>query len=197
MQLSIRDASRFVIGAAIIRDMAVKNTPGSAITFENVAAISLRDGNDGQTLRASIEKVADHESSWFRNTPPHTLTTDRVMQTRALEVRTLNDCNLAVLGALDLGPSAAKGDADAKEKLQSRLQAAVRSIDGIPGSTTERRALMQSLKTDTGLAVGDPAFMAQELKTAQKQYLDNFREERLAAYTTPALDRSEDLDFGM
>lgn len=197
MQVSIRDASRYVIGAAVIRDMAIKNNPNSPITFENVVAMSLRDGNDGQTLRASIEKIADHESSWFRNTPPHTLTTERVLRTREQEVRTLNDCNLAVLTTLEVGPWAIAGKPEAKETLQKSLQAAVRAIDEIPGSTAERRALLQLLKADTGQIIGDPVFMAQELKTAQKQYLDNFREERLAAYTTPSLDRNDDLDSGM
>ena len=197
MQLSIRDASRFVIGAAIIRDMATQNTPESAITFENVAEMALRDNADGKNLRSSIEKLADQEGAWFRSTPPHALATERVMQTRAQELRTLNDSNLAVLATLEFGPEALAGTPEAREALQGRLQAAIRAIDEMPGSTTERRALLDSLKGQTGDALGDPAFMAQQLRTAQKVYLDNFREERLAAYTNPSLERSDDLDFGM
>lgn len=197
MQLSIRDASRFVIGAAIIREMAVKSTPESAITFDNVSAMALREGADGQSLRSSIEKLAEQESAWFRGTPPHTLSTERVMQTRAQEVRTLNDTNLAVLATLEFGPEAASGKQEAQEALQARLQSAIRAIDEMPGSTTERRALLESLKSQTGDALGDSAFMAQQLKSAQKVYLDAFREERLAAYALPSLQRSEDLDFGM
>lgn len=196
MQLSIRDASRFVIGAAIICDMASKNTPESAITIGNVSTMALRD-SDGQTLRSSIEKLADQESAWFRSTPPHTLATERVMQTRALEARTLNASNLASLTTLEFGASATTGNPVAEEVLQTRLQAAVRAIDEMPGSTSERKALLQSLKTETTLAHGDASVMAQQLRAAQKTYLDNFRQERLAAYTNPSLDRSDDLDFGM
>jgi hypothetical protein len=43
--------------------------------------MALRDGADGQNLRSSIEKLADQEGAWFRSTPPHTLATERVMQT--------------------------------------------------------------------------------------------------------------------
>jgi hypothetical protein len=196
MQPSIRDLSRFVIGGAVIRDMAARNTPGSTITFENVAEMASREGVDGQNLRSSIEKVADQESSWFRSTPPHTLATERVMQTRAQEVHTLNQSALAVLTAIEFGPDAAKGDPAAREVLQTRLQAAIRAIDEMPGSTTERRALLDSLKGQISETHGDPSFMAQQLKTAQKVYLDAFREERLAAYTSPSLPRSDDLDFG-
>jgi hypothetical protein len=196
MQLSIRDTSRFVIGAAIIRDMATRNTPGSTITFEQVAEMASRDSVDGQNLRSSIEKIADQESSWLRSTPPHTLATERVMQTRAQEVHTVNESNIAVLSALEFGVDAAKGDPAARDALQTRLQAAIRAIDEMPGSTTERRALLDSLKGQISETHGDPAFMTQQLKTAQKVYLDAFREERLAAYTSPSLPRSNDLDFG-
>jgi len=196
--LSIREASRFVIGAAIIRDMALKATPDSGITFENVATMALRDGADGQSLRSSIDKLADQEGAWFRSTPPHTLSTERVMQTRAQEVRTLNESNLAVLATLEFGPDAAAGKPEAREALQGRLQAAIRAVDEMPGSTTERRALLGSLRNQTSDALGgDSTFMAQQLQRAQKVYLDRFREERLAAYTTPSLDRSDDLDLGM
>ena len=196
MQLSIRDISRYVVGSAIIREMAARNTPGSTITFENVTEMASRGDIDGQNLRASIEKIADQESSWFRSTPPHTLATERVMQTRAQEVHTLNESNLAVLSALEFGPDAAKGNPAAREALQTRLQAAIRAIDEMPGSTTERRALLDSLKGQISETHGDPAFMSAQLKTAQKVYLDAFREERLAAYTSPSLPRSDDLDFG-
>jgi hypothetical protein len=197
MQLPIRDASRFVIGAAIIRNMAAKSQPDNPVTFENVASLALREGSDGQSLRSSIEKLADQEGVWFRSTPPHTLATDRVMQTRTQEVHTLNETNLAALATIEFGADAAAGNAAAKDALQSRLQAAVEAIDKMPGSTTERRTLLDSLRVQTSEAHGDPAFMTQELRAAQKSYLDRFREERLAAYTSPSLERSDDLDFGM
>lgn len=195
MQLSIQEVSRFVIGAAIIREMAANGAQKSEVTFSNVADMALRESDDGRNLRASIETVANNEASWFRSTPPHVLATERVMQTRLQEVKTLNYSNLAVLATLELGAEA--GKQDAKEVLQIHLQAAVRAIDEMPGSTAERRSLLRSMKADTCLANGDPSFMSEQLKIAQKEYLENFRQERLAPYALPVLQRSEDLDFDM
>ena len=196
MQLSIRDASRFVIGAAILREMANKNAPEAVATFDNVASMALRPGADGTSLSASIEKLADQEAAWFRSTPPHTLATDRVMHTRTQEVGTLNASNLAVFATIACGPDALAGQPQATVSLQGRLQAAMQAIDQMPGSTTERRQVLQSLTSDTIAAVGDPAFMTQQLNTAQKVYLERFREERLAAYAKPSPGPTDEPELG-
>lgn len=195
MQLSIRDASRFVVGAAIIRDMALKNSPSASITFDNVAAASLRQGQDGDGLRASIEKLADQESSWFRSTPPHTLATDRVMRTRAQEMATLNGLNAAVLATFQHGHEAVAGDPRALSALQDSYQSAIRAVDEMPGSTTERRTMLETLKAQCAEACGDSTFAEEELNQAQRTYLQRMMDERLSAYRTPSLERSDDLDL--
>lgn len=197
MELSIKDASRFVIGAAIIRDMAITNSPESKITFDNVALAALQRSPEGQDMHASIDRLADQEGAWFRSTPPHTLATERVMQTRAQEIDTLNKANLAAMATLSYGAEAAAGNAEASALLQESYQAAIRSIDEMPGSTNDRRMLLGALKEqaiETGI---DAGFVTNELNTAQKAYLENMMNERLAVYQNPATDRSADLDNGI
>jgi len=179
-----------------MRDMALQNAAGGsgAVTFEHVAEMAARPTTDGQTMRSSIEKLADREESWFRSTPSHALATDKVMNTRVLELRTLNDTNLAFLAALEFGPEAAADRASAAaESLQARLQASVRSIDSMPGSTKERSSQLQYLRTQLVSGDADAAFMDAQLGQAQRVYLDHFRQERLAIYTS--LPRSDDLDL--
>lgn len=197
MQLSIRDASRFVIGAAIIRDMTMKNSPEAGITFENVSVAALRGDSDSVKLRLSITKLADQEAHWFRSTPPHMLSTERVMHTRVQEMQTLNNCHLAALATLEFGAAAAAGSLDAKDSLQASYQAAIQSIDEMPGSTTERRGLFQTLKAQGIEAHGDSDFILTELNLAQEVYLKNMMTERLSAYQTPSHERSDDLDLSM
>jgi hypothetical protein len=195
MQLSIRDASRFMIGTAIIREMATKNSPDATITFDAVSTAALREGGDGKDLRASISKLADQEAGWFRSTPLHVLASDRVMQTRAHEMNAINSMQLAALSTLEFGAEASAGRPEAKEALQASLQAAVRAIDTMPGSTTERRGMLQALEGQSIEASGNASFISGELTTAQKVYLDAMMAERLAVYENPSHDRSDDLDM--
>lgn len=197
MQLSIKDASRFVIGAAIIRDMAITNAPESTITFDNVALAALRSGADGQDMRSSIDRLAEQEAAWLRSTPPHTLATERVMHTRAQEIDTLNKSNLAAMATLAFAADAAAGDPQARETLQDAYQAAIRAIDEMPGSTNDRRALLGALKEQAIEASGNAVFVSDELGTAQKTYLETMMTERLAAYQNPPAERGHDLDHGM
>lgn len=197
MQLSIQDASRFVIGAAIIRDMTIRNSPESGITFDNVTVAALREGTDGQDLRTSISKLADQEAAWFRSTPPHVLSTDKVMHSRGQELSTLNNTHLAVLATLEYGASAIDGSPDAVSQLQDSYQAALQAIDEMPGSTTERRNLLQTLYDQCFEASGDADFTNGQLHVAQKSYLERMMAERLAAYELTPHERSDDIDLGM
>lgn len=185
MQLSIRDASRFVIGAAIITDMALAGAPDSGITFEQVADAALRDGIDGDDLRTSISKLAEQEEAWFRGTPPHTLASARVMQTRRQEMQTLNDTNLAGLATLAFGAEAAAGDPVARQELHDSYENAIRSIDRMPGASSERRGLLQALKAEVADAGGGHPLVNATFDAAQKTYLEQLMSERLAAYQTP------------
>ena len=139
-QLSIRDASRFIIGAAIIREMAMAKSPGATLGIDEIAAASLRQDEDGAGLRTSILKLADKEAHWFRSTLSHVLATERVVETREQELGVLNNINLAALTALEFGPQAAAGDVAANTALHS-----AGAIGGIPGSPTPPSGMLQSL----------------------------------------------------
>jgi hypothetical protein len=195
MQLSIRDASRYVTGMAILREMTNASTPLAFVTFDNVAAAASRTDKEGENLRAAIERLADQESEWFRTTPPHTLTSDRVMRTREHEVRTLNNIQLAALATVEWAARGAKNKDAAASALQPSYQAAIQSIDKMPGSVDERRALLRALEMQTAEASGAPAFVRGELKTAERTYLEQAMDERMAAYRTPSVDDGESVDL--
>lgn len=193
--VSIRDASRFVIGAAIVRDMAIQNSPGTNITFANVADAATRPGSDGANLRSSIDRLADQEASWLRSTPPHTLATDRVMRTRQQETIMLNSVNMAVLMTIEYGKGASEGDPSASKKLQEGFQKAIRAIDEMPGSTAERRGLLDLFKDQVVQASENRRYIGVALDTAQHAYLDTMMAERLSAYQPKTPSRTDDNDY--
>lgn len=193
MQLSIRQASRFVIGAAMMRAKAIEASGNTGITFESVALASMRSNADGAKLRQSIETLADQESSWLKNNPPHTLATDRVLQSRQAELKTFRSINTAVIATAELAGPAQAGDEDAEKGLREHLVSALGVIDQTPGSTPDRRNLLASLKAQVALA-GPADFMTSMMKSAEGEYAERFRAERLARYMTPPLERSEDFD---
>ncbi len=179
----------------MLRDKALKANPIAGITFDNVAVAAMRDDADGQGLRATIARLADQQAEWFRSAQPHTRASDRVIQTRASEVRTLNSMNTALLAAMEFGKSAAAGDQPALISLREELQASVRAIDEMAGSTTERRALLRSLSEDCAEASGDVSFVEEQLAVVQQAYLTQMMEERLSRYDGPPKEPSEGFDF--
>jgi|GEM_PF-2897174 len=192
-QLSIRDASRFIIGAAIIREMAMAKSPGATLGIDEIAAASLRQDEDGAGLRTSILKLADKEAHWFRSTLSHVLATERVVETREQELGVLNNINLAALTALEFGPQAAAGDVAANTALQESLLEAVRAVDKARVSTTEKKGFLMTILHQTAEASGDADFSQRAMAIAQRAYLEDFQNERMSAYENPA--RSDDLDL--
>jgi len=184
-----------MIGAEIMLDMTLKHSPDSVITFDNVVKIALGNNEAGEKLRASIEQVADREMTWFRSTPSHILTTDRVMETRSKEVQAFELSNRAVFTALISGQDALEGKAEAREKLQSHLEAAIEAIDEIHSEPRVRRKLLTSFQSQLNEAIGDEVFVKRELRIAEKSYLDRFREKRLAAYMHPSPEQNDDFDM--
>lgn len=108
--LSIREASRFVIGATMMRAKAIEASGNAGITFDNVAHAALRADADGDKLRMSIETLADRESGWLRSTPPHILKTERVMQSREAEIRTFTAISAAVVATVEFADDASAGN---------------------------------------------------------------------------------------
>lgn len=193
MQLPIREASRFVIGAAMMRAKAIEASGNAGITFDNVALAALREGADGEKLRLSIETLADQESGWMRSTPPHVLKTERVLQSREAEVRTFTAISAAVVATVELADDASAGNTQAHQTLHGKYMDAFRSIEETPGSTQDRRQL-KSLLRDQALAMTtESEFVGTALKSAETAYLEADADAILSRYDT--LDRSDDFDM--
>lgn len=194
MQLSIREASRFVIGAAMMRAKTIEASGNTGITFENVALAALRDSADGQKLRQSIETLADQESGWFRSTPPHVLKSERVLQSRESEVRTFTAISAAVVSTVELADQAANGDSEAKQDLHNKYVEAFHAIDGTPGSTQDRRQLETVLREQTTTVTEHKDFILTSLKEAETAYLDAGAAAILSRYDK-SVDRSNDFEM--
>lgn len=193
MQLSIREASRFFIGAAILRARAIEASGNAEITLDNVAVASLRDGSDGKKLRLSIDKLADEEESWMRSTPPHTLKTERVIQSREAEIRTFTAINAAVIATLELEEQAIRGEPAASAQLHKKYMTAFEAIDSTPGSTQDRRQLKELLASQTSTISVDSSFVTKELRKADKAYTQAVEAAILSRYVK--LERSDDFDM--
>lgn len=194
MQLSIRDASRFVIGAGLMRQKAIEASGNPAISFENVAQAALREGPDGQKIRQTIDTLADQESAWLRNTPPHTLNSDRVMQSRAAEISAFTAIHRAVIStvAFDAAPPAEKGAAETE--LRQSLLHVLEAIDNTPGSRADREGLLSNLRDQVVAVAGDGDFMKRALRDSEQAYLAADLDKTFARYANPSLSRSEGLD---
>lgn len=192
---SIRDASSFVIGAYILRERALQADSTSGVTIENIATAAL--GENGPLLRSSIETLASAESAWLRDTPPHKLTTDRVLQTRSQEIGALNTINLSVIATQVHENAARAGDVSAKGTLRDQYQAAAKAVTEMPGSANERRNLWQKMQDGCLEIAADPAFVQEQINNAQRDYVERMRMERLAAYEAPEHEPSSDLDLSL
>jgi hypothetical protein len=194
MQLSIRDASRFVIGAGLMRERAIEASGNPAISFENVAQAALREGPDGQKVRQTIDTLAEHESAWLRSTPPHTLRTDRIMQSRAAEANAFTAIHCAVISAIAFEVAPPTEKPHAESGLRQSLTRAIDAIDHTPGSRADREGLLGSLRYQVVSAASDGDFMKQALRQSEQAYLAAELDKTFARYTKPSLSRSEDLN---
>ncbi|MFK0093879.1 hypothetical protein [Pseudomonas sp. NPDC090592] len=194
MQLSIRDASRFVIGAGSMRERAIAASGNPAISLENVAQAALREGPDGQKIRQTIDTLAEQESAWLRNTPPHTLSTDRVMQSRAAEVSAFTAIHRAVISSVAFEAAAASEKGEAETGLRQSLTGAIEAIDHTPGSRADREGLLANLRDQVLAVASDGDFMKRVLRQSEQAYLAADLDKTFARYANPSLPRSEDLD---
>jgi hypothetical protein len=196
IMLSIREASRFVIGGEILRREAMKASEGGrTITFDHVAAAALRPGEDGVKLRRSIETLADQESAWLRNTPPHTLKTDRVLQTREAEIRTFVAIHAAVVATIEHAEHASMQDENATRALHDAYQSAYAAIDVSPGSTQDREAYKGALHDQTIAATPYVNEVTSALDLAETAYLEAERDRILSKYDRNSLERSDDYEM--
>lgn len=195
MPLSIREASRFIIGAAMMRTRAIESSGNSAIGLDDIAQMALLPGPDGQKIRQSIATLADNDPGSLRHTPPHVLKTDRVLASRESEISTFRAIGSAVMCALSLSDLAFSGDADARAVMHTRFVDAYKLIDETPGSTQDRRQLEELLQVQA-IAAGykHPDAIAAALKEAESDYLDKDASEILSRYGK-SLEPSTDFDM--
>lgn len=194
MQLSIRDASRFVIGAGSMRERAIQASGNPAISFENVAQAALRGGPDGQKIRQTIDTLAEQESAWLRNTPPHILNSDRVMQSRTAEINAFTAIHRAVIRSVAFEAAGPGTKSDAETDLRQALTSAIEAIDNTPGSRSDREGLLGNLRDQVLSVASDDDFMKRALRQSEQAYLAADLDKTFARYANPSLSRSEGLD---
>jgi len=181
MHISILDASRFVVGAAVMRTNTLSSHPGGVpITLETVAMSAL--GSTGEKIRRAIGIFADEHSGSFRKTPPHTLMTDRVIQSRAAEVETLKAIGAALVSTIELAPKIAQDDALAKAELKAQFVKALQAIDETPGSAQERSQLQRSLLEQIEQATPHSVLAADLMHEADVAYREAVAAKVLAFY---------------
>lgn len=190
--LAIREVSRFVVGAALIRERAIQNAGNDKITVDDVAEIALAGTPEARGVLTSIGALADQEAAWFRNTPPHVMASERVAHSRIAEIETVSATHRAVVATVEHLADALAGDRAADSALRDALAGAVKAIDGAPGSAPERRHLLGSMRSGIELLAGEHAGAAiQMLHDADRAYMQQHAAEILARYQG-SLDKSDD-----
>lgn len=191
MSLSIREASRFVIGAAIMRTKAIEAS-NVAITIDNLATAAFREDADGEKLRHSIDILADGESGWLRNTPPHVLKTERVIEGREEEIRAFAAIHAATIATIEHASDASAGNTAAHQALHTAYMGAIEAIAANRGQISERRQLKALLHDQAQALTTEGEFVNSVLKEAESAYLTADFEATMAKYDQ--LDRSNDFD---
>lgn len=192
--LTIREASRFTIGAEILRREAMRHSEGQLVTFDHVAGAILRPDADGQKLRSALDTLADQESNWLRNTPPHTLKTDRVMQSREAEIRMFKGIGAAVIATIEHAEAASMQDSNAQRALHEAYLDALEAIDHSPGSAQDKLAMQESLKQQATAATGYGNEVIAALNLAETTYLEAEAEQSINRWNN-TLSRSNDFEL--
>jgi len=192
--MSIREASRVTIGAEILRREAMRHSSGQLVTFDHVAGALLRPDADGQKLRSALDTLADQESNWLRNTPPHTLKTDRVMQSREAEISTFTSIGAAVIATIEHAEAASMQDANAQSALHEAYQKALEAIDNSPGSGQDKLAMKESLQQQATSATEYGNEVISALSLAETALLEAQAEQSVNRWGN-TLTRSNDFDM--
>ncbi|WP_205299905.1 hypothetical protein [Pantoea sp. Tr-811] len=177
-----------------MQQKAIETSGNPAISFEHVAQAALRGGPDGQKIRQTIDTLAEHEAQWLRNTPPHTLKSDRVMQSRKAEVSAFTAIHQAVISTVAFEAAGPAEKPEAERGLHQALQGAYEAIDNSPGSRGDREGLLASMRDQVAACTSDDTFIQRTLRDSERTYLAADLDKTLARYNSPTLPRSEGLD---
>ena len=187
MRLSIRTVSRFVISAEILR-ARTSNAANQAVTFDYIVDAAQRADGKGEKVREALTALAARVDETLGSSAPHVLTTDRVMQTRAADIRVLKAVHGATMGLVAKG-----ADRPATPELERSLLHAVRTIDESGFSTGDRRAIHERLRTNSIVWVDDAEQSGLALlSAAERTYGEQFLEEKLSPYLKTPLPHSDD-----
>jgi hypothetical protein len=189
MQLSIRDASRFFVGAAMLRDQVAAST-GQEVSISEIGA-SILNG-DKLHLQETIDTLTKDEP--FRKTPPHILASERVIQTRHAECRASRSLHDTVLSAVEHGELARKNDTKARGALEEAAITALEHIDQAPGSVAERQQMLGELKRQMNMAADDPLFVSRLMSDAEHAYNEQYFNMRLEKYMLSPVEHSTEYD---
>ena len=192
MRLSIREVSRFVISAEILR---ARTSAGidQAVTFDYVVDSAQRPDPKGEKVRQALTALAAKIDPTLGNGAPHVLTTDRVMLGRAADIRVLRAIHGATLGLAEKG-----ADGPPTPELEKSLLHAVRTIDESGFTTGDRRAILERLRTAAIVWVDDAEQSGLELLSeAERKYGEQFLDEKLTPYLQTPLPRSDDNEPSM
>lgn len=192
--MSIREASRFTIGAEILRREAMRHSAGQLVTLDHVAGALLRPDADGQKLRSALDTLADQESTWLRNTPPHTLTTDRVMQSREAEISVFTKIGAAIIATIEHAEAASMQDVTAQRALHDGYLGALEAIDNSPGSSQDKLSMKEALTQQAKTATPYGNEVTAALNLAETALLEAQAEQSVNRWSN-SLPRSNDFDM--
>ena len=200
--LTIREASRFMIGATLLRDTAQLRNPGHSIGFDDVVqgVLSTAHPDAAEKLRSSIEHLADIAGTegFLRNTPSHAKITPRVLQTRAADLAVAKSVQNTILVAFEHADPAFNGrDATSRDVLEGATLSAYRAIDQTPGSNHEKTLMLDQFTSDMLLVANNHPEMVTFLEETQTKYLDLIRRELLEPFMGSDAKKQADTDYTM
>lgn len=194
MERSIQETTRFVIGVAMLRSLAIQYSENQGISFNEVAKDVLRADHNGENLRAAVSKLVEREPKWLRKTPSHSFKTDTIMQSRAAELHAFRTTHAAVIATHELTHEA-QNDGQANQRLLRVYADAFSGLDKISGSTQEKRSLKELMSEQVLAASDNHAFTTEMLDSAQSLYLNEYYDSLFADYTQAAEATSEDNSY--
>lgn len=183
MQITVHDASRFLIGAAILRAKAIENSGDSSITFENVAIAASALGAEGRKIRQSISILAENADIALTNIAQNRLATERIIEGRASEMKAINSIALATLKTVEYSSSLEAGSMAPAEQLKTAMSDALVSIDNATGPTRNRVHIKKILESEVVTAASNNGVTALALlNKAEQEHLFDSANEILSRY---------------
>lgn len=188
--LSVRDASRFVIGAALLRQSAMSKS-AEVVTLTDIAALIQTNHKEVVApLRFSIERSANlaEQEGYFRNSPSHVSATEKVLSSREAEINGYNAIYQSVFMASQLPPTRAFAlDGEENQAIFDQCVDAVVAIDNMPGRAENREEAIDLLYLQlAALTPDDPVLSSAFMSVVENAAIN--REKQAVLDEFPELD---------